>query len=102
MFKSRNEWFAHELQAHRREWTCGQCQEVPFSTAESFRGHLSEKHHIPLDGSQLEALVLQSEEPVDKIPASACRLCDEWETDLLDSKHDSRRLFLNDGKVVEP
>lgn len=102
MFRSRNEWFAHEIQAHRREWSCPQCETPAFSTTESFENHLSQAHQIYLGGSQLEALVLQSEEPVDKIAASACHLCDEWETDLLDEKHISRRLFLNDGREVEP
>ena len=47
-------------------------------------------------------MVLQSEEPVDKIPASACLFCDDWEKNLNDPKQDFRRLFLNDGKEVEP
>jgi hypothetical protein len=59
-------------------------------------------HSSVVDGSQLEALVLQCEEPVDKIPASGCLLCDEWESNLLDPKQNSKRLFLNDGEIVEP
>jgi len=93
--------FAHEVQIHRREWTCPRCELGPFDNIESFQNHLIKIHSSP-SGSQLEALVLQSEEPVDKISSTACKLCDDWETNLLDSKHNSRRLFLNDGHIVEP
>jgi len=89
------------VQIHRREWTCPRCELGPFDNTESFQNHLIKIHSSP-SGSQLEALVLQSEEPVDKISPTACKLCDDWETNLLDSKHDLRRLFLNDGHTVEP
>jgi hypothetical protein len=68
----------------------------------TFVAHLKSSHRITLSGSQLEALVLKSEEPVDKISASACMLCDEWETNLLHPKQDAKRAFLNDGAKVEP
>jgi hypothetical protein len=68
----------------------------------TFVAHLKSSHRITLSGSQLEALVLKSEEPVDKISASACMLCDEWETNLLHPEQDAKRAFLNDGAKVEP
>jgi hypothetical protein len=43
-------------------------------------------HELSIVGSQLDAIVLKSEEPVDKIPASACMLCDEWEANIFDPK----------------
>ena len=102
MFRSRNEWFAHELQNHRREWTCQFCQHAPFVSKAAFSKHLASQHYGIVDSSQIEALVLQSEEPVDKVLPSACHLCDEWETSLLDSNQDSKRSFLNAGKKTEP
>lgn len=101
MFRSRNEWFAHEIQNHRREWVCIFCLDS-FTDKQKFSEHLRSMHSSVVGGSQLEALVLQCEEPVDKIPASSCLLCDEWESNLLDPKQDSKRLFLNDGEIVEP
>ncbi|KAE9366233.1 hypothetical protein N431DRAFT_495972 [Stipitochalara longipes BDJ] len=101
MFRSRNEWFAHEMQNHRREWVCMSCLET-FTDNANFSEHLQSMHGNLVASSQLEALVLQCEEPVDKIPASACPLCDEWESNLLDPKQNSKRLFLNNGEVVEP
>ncbi|OBT70030.1 hypothetical protein VE03_00659 [Pseudogymnoascus sp. 23342-1-I1] len=55
-----------------------------------------------LENSQLKALLLQSEEPVDKIRPNACPLCDEWESDLNHLNQDAKRLHLNEGKVMEP
>jgi hypothetical protein len=37
---------------------------------------------VNIKGSQLEAIVLESEEPVDKIPAAACKLCNQWENEI--------------------
>jgi len=83
MFRSRNEWFAHELQNHRREWACQFCQLPPFSTVSAFTKHTKSVHPGVLAGSSLDALVLQSEEPIDKISSKACQLCNDWETDLI-------------------
>lgn len=82
MFHSRHEWFAHELQAHRREWICEYCTHESFATANSFRNHLRLTHTVNIKGSQLEAIVLQCEEPIDKIPAAACKLCNQWENEI--------------------
>ena len=101
MFNSRSAWFTHELQHHRREYTCHKCSKV-FSEKASFSSHLTSEHNISLAGSDLEALILQSEEPVDRISASACLICNEWKTTLEDPSQDAKRLFLNDGKKVEP
>ncbi|RDL39878.1 uncharacterized protein BP5553_04218 [Venustampulla echinocandica] len=102
MFRSRNEWFTHELQCHRREWVCQFCQHDAFPTAEMFSKHVVSKHPAILAGSKIEAVILQSEEPIARIPVNACPLCNEWETHLCDSKQDSKRLLLNDGEIVEP
>jgi hypothetical protein len=59
-------------------------------------------HHIELQGSQLKALLLQSEEPVDRVTATACRLCNDWETNIENPKHDSNRSFLHGGQLTRP
>jgi hypothetical protein len=102
MFRSRNEWFSHELQNHRREWVCQQCQHAPFSSSSEYEAHLRTNHHIELQESQLKALLLQSEEPVDKVAATACRLCNDWETNIGNPKHDSNRSFLHGGQLTQP
>jgi hypothetical protein len=99
MFKSRNEWFAHELQNHRREWVCHFCRHDAFPNSATFSEHVSSAHPTVLAGSQLEALALQSEEPVDTIPADACPLCNEWE-ETVSARHErqgTKMMLLNDG-----
>jgi len=82
MFRSRNEWFAHELQNHRREWVCQFCQHPAFATVSAFSKHTESTHRAVLASSPLKALILQSQEPVDKIPSTACPLCNDWEADM--------------------
>jgi len=48
----------------------------------AFSRHTKSTHPGVLANSPLEALTLQSEEPVDKIPSTACALCKDWEADL--------------------
>ena len=91
MFRSRHEWFAHELQVHRREWVCEYCHHGSFATASSFTNHLKSTHPTVLEGSKLEAILLRSEEPIDKIPATACKLCDQWEIEVRSKIQDSER-----------
>jgi hypothetical protein len=47
-------------------------------------------------------LILQRGGPVDRILPTACRLCNDWETHLLNSHQDAKRAILNEGKKVEP
>lgn len=79
---------------------CPTCNK-PFATKSSFRTH-SQTHDPALAGSELEALALQCEEPINRFTASACTLCDEWEAQVTDPKQDGRRAMLNDGKDVKP
>ncbi|KAI9651378.1 hypothetical protein NHQ30_001420 [Ciborinia camelliae] len=101
MFSSRNEWFSHELLNHRREWACQQCQHSPFSSSSAYEIHLQSEHNIEFEGSQLKALMLQSEEPVDKISATACQLCDEWESIIKDKKNEACH-FPHGGQPSQP
>jgi len=101
IFRSRNEWFTHELQSHRRQWLCVLCA-TPFVSKAPFLFHLASAHRMSESDPQLHALVLQSEEPVDSISATACPLCDKWEDNIVDPKRNSKRAFLNEGQNVKP
>lgn len=98
MFRSRHEWFAHELQVHRREWACEYCHHEPFSTAELFSTHLVSTHPAVLRDLQLKAIVLQSEEPIDKVPVTACKLCDQWETEVRGKNQDPEMSSLDEKR----
>ncbi|KAG9233737.1 hypothetical protein BJ875DRAFT_441949 [Amylocarpus encephaloides] len=102
MFPSRKEWFAHELQQHRRQWTCQYCEDQPCGSKEEFTKHIASKHNILYTGSQLEALVLQSEEPIDKFSASACNLCNEWAESLKSSDKNWKGKAAEHERSIEP
>ncbi|OJJ38712.1 hypothetical protein ASPWEDRAFT_36387 [Aspergillus wentii DTO 134E9] len=44
LFRSRREWFEHELQFHRREWVCPGTCHVSFGSLPEFQTHLSHIH----------------------------------------------------------
>jgi len=79
---------------------CEYCSHRPFTTAVSFSTHLKSTHSAVIKGSQLKAIVLRSEEPVDKIPATACQLCDQWQIEVRGKIRDSEKLTF-DGKKTE-
>ncbi|KAF7868713.1 uncharacterized protein EAF02_009449 [Botrytis sinoallii] len=88
MFCSLDGWFSHELCNHRREWVCEMCQHTPFSSSPAYEDHLRSEHQINDKGSQLRALVLQGEEPVDDVSATACPFCDNWEKNIAEATKD--------------
>ncbi|PVH68986.1 hypothetical protein DL98DRAFT_578562 [Cadophora sp. DSE1049] len=94
MFPSRTEWFTHELD-HMKEWRCPLCQQDQFASQAAFSAHLTSTHAIPSNDSQHQALLGHSKIPVDKIPHTACKLCDEWESSLLSGK--MKRLSVTPG-----
>ena len=100
MFRSRNEWFAHELQCHRREWVCQFCDHNPFLSVPEFSKHIKSAHTASLSSAPLQALILQGEEQVDKIASDACPLCDDWKTDLHKRALSNRSTSFNPVKSV--
>ena len=104
MFRSRNEWFAHELQNHRRKWVCQYCQHTPFLTSTSFSTHILSSHPAFLASTQIEAVILQSEEAVENLSAFACPLCDEWQETVVKRQRnqEERSNVLTDGETMEP
>jgi hypothetical protein len=79
LFSDCDDWFSHELQYHRREWVCQQCQLDPFSSRDDFVQHLESTHGMGFPSSHLNGVVLKSEEPVDKFYEGACLLCTRWD-----------------------
>src|SRR5579862_4403276 len=79
MFPDRHTWFDHELQFHRVEWYCQFCTRAPYQSLEIFRIHMQSLHAQKFTEEQLPALVELSQQSLDRIPATACPLCDEWE-----------------------
>ncbi|GIZ44579.1 hypothetical protein CKM354_000777400 [Cercospora kikuchii] len=82
LFEDRDAWFEHELEHHRRQWTCHECPNAIFASRDAIEAHVYAVHPaLPIEA--LPAIIASSSRPVTEIPASACPLCDEWQQDLL-------------------
>ncbi|KAL8962304.1 MAG: hypothetical protein Q9193_001271 [Seirophora villosa] len=75
LFESREQWFNHELEEHRREWICNTCQQY-FPSIDLFKDHMCTEHHGSFTPNQLQALATRAARPMHRILASACPLCD--------------------------
>ncbi|KAI4112737.1 MAG: hypothetical protein LQ345_006153 [Seirophora villosa] len=75
LFESREQWFNHELEEHRRQWICTSCQQY-FPSIDPFKDHMCTEHHGSFTPNQLEALATRAARPMHRILASACPLCD--------------------------
>ncbi len=82
LFPNRFTWFTHELQNHLVEWNCCFCSHVPYQTRDKFDKHVWQSHANKFTDDQLPALVKACQKPVDKVPATACPFCDNWEAIL--------------------
>ena len=88
LFSDCDAWFLHELQHHRREWICQQCQVEPFATKEAFQHHLILTHELDISSSYVKGILIQSEEPLESFGQGACLLCAEWDPMACASKLD--------------
>ena len=82
LFPDRYTWFTHELQNHLVEWNYCFCSHVPYQTRDKFDKHVRKSHANKFTDDQLPALVKACQKPVDKLPATACPFCDDWEARL--------------------
>ncbi|RYP03946.1 hypothetical protein DL764_004780 [Monosporascus ibericus] len=81
LFGDSKAWFNHELQCHRRQWTCIVCRKGPFRDQERFHSHVKQAHP-DLEVNQWTVLLHAGQRPLDAIPAGDCPFCDEWEQSL--------------------
>lgn len=87
MFTDRHTWFTHELQTHRVEWRCCFCTHVPYQSLPIFQKHLR-THTGKFTEDRFPAIVKICQQPLDRIPATACPFCDYWEPKLREvNKH---------------
>ena len=75
LFENRRRWFQHEMEVHRRQWSCHLCTEVCHS-AGAMETHLREKHLDQVQDDQVSALAKRLSQPLDKLRASDCPFCD--------------------------
>lgn len=75
-YESRHQWFSHELQRHRRIWTCGGHCETTFHSSAQLVAHLKAFSPITITEAQIPALIEMRATPVAKDFEFSCPLCD--------------------------
>ncbi|KAH8898865.1 hypothetical protein GQ53DRAFT_878085 [Thozetella sp. PMI_491] len=81
LFKTRHEWFRHEMGCHRREWHCLKCRMV-FGSQSNLRHHFKNAHPVDIAESQVEPLLNVCGRPIRRFGHGSCPLCDSWEPGL--------------------
>ncbi|KAK2877137.1 hypothetical protein FQN49_001381 [Arthroderma sp. PD_2] len=78
LFVTRRDWIYHELQIHRREFSCNQCHKVKSSRQDMSR-HLREDHSESISPTHLEIILDLSSRQVDVSDSKKdpCLICGE-------------------------
>ena len=77
LFTSRNDWFDHELQHHRRQWYCNICHDQNLPTAKDLGLHLASAHQI-VHAAELTPLLTAFQRPEEYFSNTSCPLCNSW------------------------
>ncbi|KAF2496628.1 hypothetical protein BU16DRAFT_458300, partial [Lophium mytilinum] len=77
LFGDRKTWFSHELQHHRRQWSCIFCTKEPFFSIDQIKSHIQSKH-VKLSAKQFLDMAEVCQRPLEQIPAADCPFCDKW------------------------
>ena len=91
MFEGRAEWFRHETQTHRREWSCNATGHSAFQDKEGFREHI-EKHHQEVASSTQLSMVLDFFERAMETTSASCPFCFAEGSRNLSAKHLEKHL----------
>jgi len=78
LYATRHDWIYHEMQMHRRQWTCRDCHDTFFSR-EDMRAHLGSKHSSvgssQMSDASRDALLVLHEQAMDEWLPASCPLC---------------------------
>ena len=77
LFEDRDEWFAHELESHRRIWPCLLCSGKSFLSNETFKSHIENTHSHKYP-SLIESNIISFSRPTTDFAKTDCPLCDRW------------------------
>ncbi|MCJ1381880.1 hypothetical protein MMC17_004992 [Xylographa soralifera] len=80
MYEGRRQWFNHELQQHRRSWSCnGHCDRT-FASEEALASHIKKPSPGLYSDAQLSTLVEMWVSPMEVHAESLCPLCGQGAT----------------------
>ncbi|KAI1117726.1 hypothetical protein F5Y14DRAFT_321282 [Nemania sp. NC0429] len=81
VFGSRHEWFQHEMDNHRRQWSCILCRDSAkiFLHKNDMENHLRSSHAESVTTAQLGWLLEACDRPLLKSATLYCVFCDQWD-----------------------
>ena len=74
MFERRSDWFRHETQMHRKEWSCNSLGHNAFQDKMLFMKHMEKEHGESFSQAQLPSVLALCQRPLETVPSS-CHLC---------------------------
>ncbi|KAK6436800.1 hypothetical protein LTR95_007011, partial [Oleoguttula sp. CCFEE 5521] len=81
LFEDRDAWWQHEMNAHRRQWSCQSCQGKIFDTAAGLQKHMRVAHDAAaLPDDLLAQIAAASSTPVLEVAVSDCPLCEDFDS----------------------
>jgi ankyrin repeat protein len=81
-FRDIDEWWQHEMENHRVNYTCRLCEGKSFHLKGQYLAHVKQQHPGVFDDSDERYVIEISRKPVKRIPAQDCPCCFDW-TDRL-------------------
>lgn len=77
LFRTRHEWFRHELELHRRQWICHLCG-YSFTRPSLIERHFRDAHPRRIADHNVQAAVSRASRPLEDLLSSPCAFCDDW------------------------
>lgn len=81
LFDDMNDWFKHEMQCHRINFSCPICHEIVFHTEAPYLDHVQNHHPALIINGNDRAILDIGKCSLRQIPTSDCPCCTEWPTD---------------------
>ncbi|KAF2462402.1 hypothetical protein BDY21DRAFT_13759 [Lineolata rhizophorae] len=98
LFPERRAWFKHELEQHRVKWKCRFCPKTiaAFSSRRSLEIHIESHHSGKVVPETLPTLLELCCQPLDRIAASDCPFCGDFEKKLrlTNSRYSAKDIIL--------
>lgn len=85
MFRSREDWYNHEMQQHRLEYSCNMKNHERYPDIRDFKSHMGRDHNIQIDDEQTQSQLSMFSRPTQR-KSGVCPLC------MKSTKHLKRHL----------
>lgn len=76
MFESQEDWYNHETQQHRLDYSCNVKDHEQYTNVREFRSHMNEEHNVQFNDEQLKFQLSMFSRPTQR-KSGICPLCME-------------------------